>query len=169
MNFKQKLSILFYLKGSKKSCDGKVPVYIRITIDGLAEEISLGFKVLEADWDCENKIVRPTDRQYKNTNKRIGQAKADLERHFDLMAAKNGIVTSILKGSYRTPINGQQLRLEKCRALHLVRNWMRLLRITLNIVPELKKPISLMQRLVWRNSSSLTVIMTNLKKLLRTL
>jgi hypothetical protein len=30
------------LKGSKKSCDGKVPIYIRITIDGMAEDLSLG-------------------------------------------------------------------------------------------------------------------------------
>lgn len=42
MNFKQKLSILFYLKGCKKSSDGKVPIYIRITIDGMAEDLSLG-------------------------------------------------------------------------------------------------------------------------------
>lgn len=118
MNFKQKLSILFYLKGSKKSCDGKVPIYIRITIDGMAEDLSLGVKVLEVDWDSENKIVRATDRSSKIINKKIGQAKADLERHFDLMAAKNGIVTpAMLKASYRTPINGQQLKLEKVQSL----------------------------------------------------
>ena len=118
MNFKQKLSILFYLKGCKKSIDGKVPIYIRITIDGLAEDMSLGCKVLETDWDCENKIVRPTDRLYKVLNKKIGQAKADIERHFDLMAAKNGIVTpAMLKASYRTPINGQQVKLEKVQSL----------------------------------------------------
>lgn len=106
------------MKGSKKSSDGKVPIYIRIAIDGMAEDLSLGVKVLEVDWDCGNKIFRPTDRSYKVTNKKIGQTKADLERHFDLMAAKNGIVTpAMLKASYRTPINGQQLKLEKVQSL----------------------------------------------------
>ena len=44
MNVKQKLSILFFLKRKKITKDGKVPIYIRITIDGLEDELSLGCK-----------------------------------------------------------------------------------------------------------------------------
>ena len=40
----QKLSILFWLFKAKASKDGKAPIYARITLDGVNEEISLGLK-----------------------------------------------------------------------------------------------------------------------------
>ena len=43
VNVKQNLSILFYLKRKKIDKAGKVPVYVRLTIDGLKDEMSLGF------------------------------------------------------------------------------------------------------------------------------
>lgn len=61
MNLSQRLSILFYLKRKKVSKDGKIPIYVRVTIDGLEDEFSLGTKVLAEDWDNETKQVLSTD------------------------------------------------------------------------------------------------------------
>jgi hypothetical protein len=44
MNVKQNLSILFYLRRVKIDADGKIPVYVRLTIDGLKVNMSLGLK-----------------------------------------------------------------------------------------------------------------------------
>ena len=118
MSFRQNLSILFFLKRSKKSKDGKVPIYIRITIDGLSDDISSGCKLLDTDWDVETKQVLDTDKSHKKINKTLGQIKADLERHFDLMQAKHGIATpELVLESYKTPINGRQLQEDKVQNL----------------------------------------------------
>jgi hypothetical protein len=41
MKSNQKLSILFWLFKAKATKDGKAPIYVRVTIDGLEDEISL--------------------------------------------------------------------------------------------------------------------------------
>lgn len=40
MYVQQKLSILFYPMNSKQSGDGMVPLYVRVTIDGVEDQIS---------------------------------------------------------------------------------------------------------------------------------
>jgi integrase len=114
MSVRQRLSILFYLKGSKKSSDGKIPIYVRVTIDGLKDVISTGCKVLPEHWHTKTKQVLPADKSSKQINKKLGQIKADLERKFDLMQAKHTVATpdQVIE-SYQTPINGQQLQNEK--------------------------------------------------------
>ena len=120
MNVKQKLSILFYLKRKKITQDGMIPLYIRITIDGLEDEISLSCKVRAEHWDNDLKQVLPGEPAWKAINKRISQAKTDIERHFYGMQAKHGLVTpAIVKESYETPISGQQIRSEKIENMQL--------------------------------------------------
>jgi len=60
MYVKQNLSILFYLKRKKITEDGKAPIYVRVTIDDLEDEISLGIKVLPEHWDNKTKSVHPS-------------------------------------------------------------------------------------------------------------
>lgn len=120
MNVKQKLSILFYLKRKKITQDGMIPLYIRITIDGLEDEISLSCKIRAEHWDNDLKQVLPGEPAWKAINKRISQAKTDIERHFYGMQAKHGLVTpAIVKESYQTPISGQQIRSEKVENMQL--------------------------------------------------
>ena len=118
MNVKQKLSILFYLKRQKIDHDGKIPFYVRLTIDGLKVAMSAGFKVLSENWDSKTKTVKSADRRHKTLNKKIGQVKADLERHFDLMQAKHEVATlELVLASYKTPISGQRIRQEEIENL----------------------------------------------------
>ncbi len=120
MNVKQKFSILFYLKRKKASKDGKIPIYVRITIDGLKDEFSLGCKVLSDHWENKTKTVLARDPDFKAINKEIGQVKVDIERHFDLCQAKNELATpQMVKESYLTPISGERSRLEQVENLEL--------------------------------------------------
>jgi hypothetical protein len=93
MNVKQNLAILLYLKRSKIDKTRKMPVYVRLTIDGLKVDMSLGFKVLSENWDTETKTVKPPEPKHKSFNRKIAQAKTDIERHFDLMQAKHQVAT----------------------------------------------------------------------------
>jgi integrase len=118
MSVRQKLSILFYPKGSKKSNDGRIPIYVRITIDGIKDEMPAGCKVLKEDWNKKTKQVLDTDKDFKKANKTLGQIKTDLERHFDLMQAKHGTATpQLVLESYKTPINGKQQQDDKIQNL----------------------------------------------------
>ncbi|WP_343667835.1 phage integrase SAM-like domain-containing protein [Chitinophaga sp.] len=118
MNFKQKLAILFYVKRSKASKNSKIPIYVRITIDGLDKDFSSGCKVLDRDWDSKTKKVLTKDKSHKEINKKLCQIQTDLERHFDLVQVKHGVATPVLViESYKTPLNGKQLQEEKVQNL----------------------------------------------------
>jgi hypothetical protein len=95
--------------GFKSDQSVRIPIYVRITIDGLQEELSSGCKVLTANWDAEHKQVTSGDRKWKMINSKLSKMKTDLERHFYLVQAKVGLATAeLVKASYQTPVSGQQ-------------------------------------------------------------
>jgi integrase len=111
MQVNQSLSILFYRKTKKLNKKGLLPLYCRLTIDGIDDEISTSCYIRFDDWDPENKTVKPTCINHKAINKKLGQMKTDLERHFDLVVAKNGLaIPKEVFKSYKTPINGHKER-----------------------------------------------------------
>ena len=113
MHVKQHLSILFYLKRRKATKDGLIPIYVRLTIDGLQAEISLGCKVLAEQWDDTNKLLS-SDLATNHIKRKITQTKTDLERHFDLVQAKQLVATPrLVLDSYKTPLNGERIRQNK--------------------------------------------------------
>src|SRR5258708_1289043 len=120
MQVNQKLSILFYLKRRKATKSGMNPIYVRVTIDGLQAEISLGCKILACQWDNTNKKLISEDDNAKMINKKIGQAKTDIERHFDLIHAKQMIATPrLVLDSYKSPVKGEKLRQDRIESLAL--------------------------------------------------
>jgi hypothetical protein len=71
MNFKQNLTVLFWLYRQKAKADGKAPIYARITIDGKYTEISTGKKVNPASWDSDAKQVVGTGMEVKLSNQKL--------------------------------------------------------------------------------------------------
>lgn len=101
MKSNQKLSILFWLKKSKATKDGKAPIYARITIEGDEEEISTGRKAHPDFWDVASKRVTEPGSHSKATNLKIAQTEIDLERHFSILRSQYERVTSLmLKNAY---------------------------------------------------------------------
>jgi len=118
MYVNQSVFILFYVKRKKMTADGKAPVYVRLTIDGLQEEMSLAIKIHPDHWDNAQKLVLPADPTYKALNKKIGQVKSDLERHFDLVQAQEEIATpQAVFAAYKMPRRGVKVKEEKVRNL----------------------------------------------------
>ncbi|RPE13146.1 hypothetical protein EGT74_06340 [Chitinophaga lutea] len=114
MQVLQKLSLRLYRRASKTDKDGCAPIYCKVTIDGMEDVLSSGIKVQLDDWDKDDKVVRPTHPEYKAHNKRLRQLVTDLERHFDLVVAKNGVaLPGQVIESYQTPVNGAKMREEK--------------------------------------------------------
>ena len=73
MKFKQNLSLLLWLYRGKASKDGKVPIYVRITVDGLDTDISLGKKIQPQSWDTNSKQVSGGGIEAKLINQKITQ------------------------------------------------------------------------------------------------
>lgn len=114
MYTEQKLSILFYRKRKKQTSDGRIPLYVRITVDGLEDEFSSGIKVFYDDWDTVTQTVQATDAKYKDKNKRIGKIRTDLDRHYDLVKANHEIATpQLIKASNQRPVKAHRLKEEK--------------------------------------------------------
>ncbi|MFL5744211.1 MAG: Arm DNA-binding domain-containing protein [Niastella sp.] len=91
MQVNQSLSILFYRKTKKLNKKGLLPLYCRVTIDGLDDEISTSCYIRYDDWDNDKKIVLSTCPDHTMINKKLRQMKTDLERHFDLVVAKTDL------------------------------------------------------------------------------
>jgi len=98
MKSNQKLFLMFWLfkaKATKKD-GGKAPLYVRVTIDGKDEEISLGRKVHPDYWDTDRKNVTENSLEAKQTNKKILEVTVDLERHFTVLQSQFANVTPLM-------------------------------------------------------------------------
>lgn len=98
---KQTLSVLVWLKKGKLTKDGTAPIYVRITISGCSDEISLGEKAAPELWDGKSKRVKGKSREILLINNKIEQAVVDLKRHFlGLEAYYDFITPGMLKNVY---------------------------------------------------------------------
>lgn len=109
MLVKQRFSLLFYLKRSKQNEEGS-PIYVRITIDGLRDELSLNVRLQEQYWDVETKTVLDSCPFAKVINDKIFAVRVDLTRHFDLIQVSKGLATpQLVKAAYLSPVKGSEL------------------------------------------------------------
>lgn len=119
MYIKQTLSILYYRKLKKKNKKtGTVPVYVRLTIDGLQDEISTGVTVQPDHWSQEGQEVHPVDPEAKEKNKVLKNMTTDLERHFDMVKVQQEVATpqAVFK-AYKTPLRAQKTKEEQLENL----------------------------------------------------
>lgn len=96
MKNNQKLSLLFWLKKSKATADGKAPLYARITTGGSKEEISTNLKIDPQFWDETNKISTELGPDTKKKNERIVEIKKLLENHFIVLQSQFEDITAIM-------------------------------------------------------------------------
>ena len=97
MKINDKLSVLFLLEGSKICSEGKMPIYVRITVVGTPRaEMSLGRKIYPHEWDQENEkvIVNSKNKELTIVNTIIQKYKAKLETDFFVLDSQFKIVTS---------------------------------------------------------------------------
>ena len=97
MKSNQKLSLMFWLfkaKATKK--DGKAPLYVRITVDGLDDEMSLNCKVFPDHWNTQFKRVSKDDPDSKKIHSKIDQVRVDLERLFVVLQSEYSDVTPLM-------------------------------------------------------------------------
>ena len=80
--------ILFYINRQKIKADGKTALLCRITIDGKSTAITTGEQCKSSEWNSRQGLT--TD---KKTNQRIGEFKELVEKTYQKILIKDGVVS----------------------------------------------------------------------------
>ena len=80
--------ILFYINRQKIKADGKTAILCRITIDGKSTAITTGEQCKSSEWNSRKGLT--TD---KKTNQRIGEFKELVEKTYQEILIKDGVVS----------------------------------------------------------------------------
>ena len=79
---------LFYINRQKTKADGKTTILCRITIDGKSTAITTGEECKSSEWSSRKGLT--TD---KKTNQRIGEFKELVEKTYQEILIKDGVVS----------------------------------------------------------------------------
>ena len=111
MKINEGLSVLFWLYKAKKSKDGMVPIYVRITLNGIRDNFSSGKKIYPKDWDEKNSFAKSTCPDYKAVNSYIRKTQSALEKHYEGLIALDKKVTaqSLTEAYFPKPVLKQTL------------------------------------------------------------
>ena len=80
--------ILFYIKRQKIKADGKTAILCRITIDGKSTVITTGEQCKSSEWNSKQGLTTN-----KKTNQRIGEFKELVEKTYQEILIKDGVVS----------------------------------------------------------------------------
>lgn len=96
-----KYSLLFYLKKPKNYVDGPKPIYMRITVNGLANEISTGRNCAPLKWHAKSNRAKGTKEDVKSLNTfldTLSHKIADI--HLSLLKHNKEITAETIKLKY---------------------------------------------------------------------
>jgi site-specific recombinase XerD len=113
MKVNQNLSILFWLWRKKVTNDGRIPIYVRFTVNGARDGFASGRKINAEYWNEETGLAVKACPDHREINSYIIKTRADLERHFNQLSATNERVTvKMLKDAYIPKVVAQNTLLE---------------------------------------------------------
>ncbi len=103
MKVAENLFIRFFLEKKEKTKDGKMPIYIELSVTGSKQkEFSTGMKTLPKLWNQSTWRVEEKTPEILGINNRLTQIKASLEKHYLLLTTQYEYVvnTSDLSGHF---------------------------------------------------------------------
>jgi hypothetical protein len=100
----------YWLKREKALKDGRVPIYVRITVNGGRDGFASGKKIRPDAWDEKVAIAGMNCPEYQAINSYITKTKAELEKCYNVMEATCDRVTAtMVKDAYKPkPVVDQQ-------------------------------------------------------------
>ena len=91
-------SLLFYLKKPKNYVSGLKPIYMRITVDGLPKEVSVGRECEPSKWNSKANRVKGTTETVKTLNSYLEALVSKVSTlHTAMIAAGEEITAESLK------------------------------------------------------------------------
>ncbi len=94
-------SVLFYPKRNDVNKEGKVPVYMRITLNGKRSELSIQHKVEIEHWNTGAGKAKGNTQEAKNLNRLMDTIKNKVYTHYRELVEKNKVISAkSLKNAY---------------------------------------------------------------------
>lgn len=87
-------SLLFYLKKPKNYSNGVMPIYLRITVDGIAKEISTGRNCDPLKWNTTSERCNGTKEDVKSLNAFLDTLQTKVHEVRRQLIEKNELITS---------------------------------------------------------------------------
>ncbi|WP_295676811.1 site-specific integrase [uncultured Mucilaginibacter sp.] len=101
MKVNQELSILFWLWKAKQTTDGAVPIYVRITLNGLRDQFSSGKKVMAEHWNEDTGFAIKACKDAAAINTYITYTRRELEKCYNNLCDEHEEVTAkMVKDGY---------------------------------------------------------------------
>lgn len=101
MKFNQTFAVLFWLVRKKINKHGHVPIYTRITIDGVRTEIATRRMIDPDFWDTEKERVTDLHPDASIINDYLVQVRTEIHKHYNMLLAGNDRVTvRMIRDSY---------------------------------------------------------------------
>ncbi len=88
------LNVLFCLKKSKKNKAGKVPIYLRITLDGQRAEMAIRRNVEPTIWDAKAQRVKGKSEKVRLINHYMDEIENKVNRHYNIALQENHVITA---------------------------------------------------------------------------
>lgn len=101
---------LFYLKKGKRGSSVKVPIYLRLTVNGERSELSISRKIEPSKWDARTNKVRGTTPEAKELNAYLNKVRNKVNKIHEKFIENNEPFTALdLKNQYTG--KGQKLKM----------------------------------------------------------
>jgi hypothetical protein len=101
MKVNHELSILFWLWKAKQTSDGMIPIYVRITVNGLRDQFSSVKKIMADHWNDETGFAIRACKDALTINTYITSTTRELEKCYNLLCEEYEDVTAkMVKDSY---------------------------------------------------------------------
>ena len=107
------LSVLVWANKARKSPEGLLPLYARITYLGKRAEISLNLKVDPKRWNANMGLMKDNSSESKKLNAEIGSIRKELEKVYDILTHSGTFVSAeAIKSKYLGEEKSQRKLLE---------------------------------------------------------
>jgi integrase len=101
MKFNQTFSVLFWLFRKKENKQGLVPIYARITVDGVRAECSIKRTIDPDYWDSGKEKATSSYHEAAILNEYLTMVHAEINKHYNiLLSTKDHITAEMVKESY---------------------------------------------------------------------
>lgn len=87
-------SLFFYLKKPKNYTTGQIPVYLRITVDGIRKEISFGREWIPGKWNAKSGKALGSTEEARKLNEFIDTVRSKVYNARLQLVEKNEVVTA---------------------------------------------------------------------------
>ena len=92
------VSLLFYLKKSKPDSEGRVMIYLRITVNGKRAELSTGRKTFPHKWKVSLSMVQGFSEDVRQLNAYLNKMRTDLYKQAEKLKENDLPITAIYLG-----------------------------------------------------------------------